>query len=105
MGWHEGKYYYRVGLLRYIAENYDHLYTEGIAFDGLYEEYNLFRIAEYKADFDISLKKLPRRMRKVIEAVIQGIPDRVMEMRGYYEVGKLRRMAYHRMKEILNADR
>ena len=101
MGWHKGKYYYSVWLIRYLAEHWDNLYDDGIGFED-YEDTNPWSIAEYRADFSIAIKKVGRRMRKSIEEYIKGTPDRVMEMRGYYEVASLREKAYVAMVETLN---
>ncbi len=104
MGLREGKYYYTVRLLRYLADNWDNLYQDGIEFNEEHATYNPFEIAEFRADFDIALRYLGKRMRKVIEADRQGIPDNDLEQRGYWDLKQFRRSAYHRMKLYLNGE-
>jgi len=105
MAWINNKYFYSVKLLRYIAENWDNLYEDGIEFNDESATCNSFSIAEFRADFCYGYKSLSKRMRYVVRADIEGISDRVLEQRGYYELGKFRRTAYHLIKEYLNGER
>lgn len=104
MAWREGYYYYTVRLLRYIADNWNSLYTDGIEFSEERATTNPFDIAEFRADFDISLHSLSKRQRKVIEADRDGVSDNVLEQRGYWEIKKFRRQGYHLMKLYLNGE-
>lgn len=102
MAWRNGKYFYSVRLLRYLAENWNSLYTNGIEFNEENADYNAFSIAEHRASFKWALDSLSKRQRKVIEADREGINDNLLEQRGYWEIRKFKREAYHRMKEFLN---
>lgn len=105
MGWRaDSKYYYSVRLLRYLSEHWDSLYENGIEFSEENADYNSFSIAEHRASFKWGLDSLSKRMRKVIEADREGIPDFVLEQRGYWDVKKFRRSAFHYMKMYLNRE-
>jgi hypothetical protein len=89
------EYRYTVSVLRDIARCYDRIYEDGLTLTHrgwvYHIEYNPFRLAEYKADFDIALKKLPRRLRKAVRNDIKG---GVMD--GYE--------AYSQMAKFLNGE-
>ena len=99
--WKGDEYYYGVGTLRVIANNYEDIY-EGISFLLGSTVTNLWEIAEYKADFDMSWKSLPARMRKIIEYDILNLTDHEIEMKGFYDVSKYKSMAYKEMAKKLN---
>ena len=101
MGWRKGRYFYKVGLLRYLADNWDNLYIDGVDM-GEHTRTNPIEIAEWRADFEFALNKIGRRARTAIKEYIKGTEDYVMEMRGYYEPRKLRNKGYHNMKILLN---
>ena len=101
MGWRKGRYFYKVGLLRYLAENWDNLYIDGVDI-GEHTETKPIEIAEWRADFCVALDKIGKRARTAIKEYIKGTPDFVMEQRGYYDVEHLRNKGYHSMKVLLN---
>ena len=107
--WIGDEYKYSIGLLEGIAENYDHLYEEGIFFTTSRKSYHIkpahhipLNIAEYKSDFDRALSVLSRRQKRVIEAQIKGIPDSQLEKEGFYNIDRFRFMAYCHMAGFLN---
>ena len=104
MAWRNGKYFYSVRLLRYLSENWDSLYADGIEFDEEHATRNLFDIAEFRADFSYAYFSLGQRVRQIIDADLRGVPDLVLEQRGFWEIKKFRRMAYHKMKTFLNGE-
>ena len=103
--WIENEFIYTTGILRAIARDYDNLYGDCSFRDLGGKLMNLFEVAEHKAGFDMSLRSLGKRMRAVVQADIEGIPDYVMEQKGFYEVGKFKRMAYRQMANWLNGVR
>ena len=79
-----------------IADSYHNIY-QGLEFTSKKRDilvYNLFSIAEFKADFDISLKKLPKYLREVVENEIKG--------QGRYD--PLLYKAFRMMADILNGE-
>lgn len=104
MAWRNGKYFYTVKLLKYLSENWDNLYNDGIEFDEEHATRNPFDIAEYRADFEWGLRSLSKRGRCVVNADREGIPDEVMRQRGYWNLKQFRRQGYHRMKLYLNGE-
>jgi len=120
MTWHNDTYYYSVGILKAIAEGYDSLYEDGLLLANHHISY-LQSIAEYKADFDMSLDYIGRgnwqgltslnfrdyrhfgKLQRVIIACILGITNRSLEGWGFYDIPKLQGVAYFRMMEYLNS--
>ena len=118
MPWVEDVYYYTAGILRAIVECYDTLHE--VLTIGDYKIVNRYSLAEFKADFDISLSSIGRgkwegvtgekftgykrygRMQRIIIAQILGINDYELEGLGFYDIPKLRGLAYFRMLENLN---
>ena len=113
MAWVNNTYFYRIGTLKAIAFGYECLYSDAhIA--------NLYSVAEFKADFDMALDAIGRgkwrsltsfnfkayryfgKQQRIIIADILNISDRELQSSGFYEVSKLRGMAYRRMVDFLN---
>lgn len=111
-------YTYAPGTLRRIADCYCSLYNrEGEFF---YPKVSLYIIAEYKADFDLSLAAIGKgdwrglentdfrayryygRMQQVVIADILGITDNELSGLGFYQVPQLRGRAYKWMANCLN---
>ncbi len=122
MGWRDGKYYYSSGVLKAIAANYATIY-EGLPVSWRRDEYNLWSLAEFKADFDIALKAIGKghwtgnissskfrdflrfgRCQQVVIADIFGITDDELLKLGLYNLPQLRGYAYYLMKTCLNGD-
>ena len=112
--WINDVFYYSVGNLKGIAEHYESLYTNASLAA-------LYYVAESKADFDRSLdgigrgkwdgkvegKKFPAfkyfgRLQQVILADLYGVTDKHLEAMGFYDIPRLRGMAYSRMVEFIN---
>ena len=100
MAWVNDRFFYSIRLLRSIAESYENIY-DGLEV-GLYVETNGFRLAEYRADFDIARRQLGRRKRKFIELIVRGYENGELEKRGYYEPEKFKRICFNEMRGILN---
>jgi hypothetical protein len=118
MTWHNDIYYYSSGILKAIAQGYDSLYEDGLLLANHRISY-LHSIAEYKADFDMSLDYIGRgnwhglisldfrdyryfgKLQRIIIADILGIVG--LETWGFYDIPKLRGIAYFRMVEYLNS--
>ena len=120
MGWVNGKYIYSAGVLKAIAAHYVTIY-DGLPVSWKTEEYNLWSLAEYRADFDNALKAIGRgawhglpdgakfrdfnkfgRCQRVIIGDILGIDDYELEMAGLRNVPQLRGYAYYLMRTVLN---
>ena len=75
MGWENGNYRYTLGVLKDISRCYNRIY-QGLEFSYrgwvYHVEFNPFRIAEFKADFDISLRQLPLYLSRVVKREIRG---------------------------------
>ena len=98
--WKGDEYYYSVGTLRTIANNYDTVY-DGLTFV-FHTVTNPWEIAEYRADFDVAWKALPQKMWTIVKYDIQGLSDRELEVKGFYDVKKYKAIAYRRMANYLN---
>ena len=121
MSWVNDIYYYSAGILKAIAESYDSIYEDGLLLANHYISY-LYAIAEYKADFDRALLEIGKgewggltsqnlkdyryygRLQQVIIADILGITDCYLAGLGFYDIPKLRGLAYYRMAERLNSN-
>jgi hypothetical protein len=130
MPWiNETEFYYSSKLLRQIAESYHHIY-EGIVIKSWNETIdgqtigcercisNPWEIAECKADFDKALSAIGRgkwqgiaseklsnykgfgRLQRIVIADIVGIDD--YELKGFYDIPRLRGYAYSQMARFLN---
>lgn len=109
-------YTYKVGTLRAIADNYCSLYNQ----EFFHPREDLFSIAEYKADFDLSLSAVGKghwtgivnsdfgayryfgKAQQVVIADIIGIRDNELAMLGFYQIRQLRGRAYRWMANFLN---
>ena len=87
---------------------------------GDYQITGLYELIDFKVDFDKALDSIGRadwdtltsidfydykyygRLQKVVIADILGITDYELEARGFYDIPRLRGMAYSRMAENLN---
>ena len=112
------EFQYTAGLLRVVAKNYARIYEGLPMLHG--DEVNPFRIAEYKADFDIALSAIGRRrwagirgldfagyrpynkLQQAVIADILGWPDTYLEGSGIRRVPQIRGAAYHSMCDRLN---
>ena len=121
MGWSDDQltYTYKAGTLKAIAEYYGVIYGSAYR-PGLFEIQNLFRIAEYKADFDMALSFIGKggwrgledtdfrayryfgRAQQIVIADILGITDRKLEAYGFFQIPQLRGKAYYWMMNYLN---
>ena len=119
MGWKEDRYFYSIRVLRTIAEYYAQLYINGIELrnDNIT---NSIVLAEFKADFDVSLDAMGRgrwrgikssefkdyrhfsRKQQIVISDILGLSDRELMSYGFYDIIKLRMTAYSKMKAYLN---
>ena len=95
------QYDYSIKLLRSIADCYEEIYESGLEV-GLYVETNDFRLAEYRADFSLAMKRLGRRKRMFIELLVKGYENGDLERRGFYEPERFKRICFGEMKSILN---
>lgn len=119
MVWREDEYFYSVGVLKAIASWYD-IISE-VLMIGDYQITNKLGIALYKADFDMALNEIGRgkwdgridnkdfrdfkyfgRLQQIILADLYEITDGELEARGFYDIPRLRGIAYSRMVESLN---
>lgn len=129
MGWKNDKYEYSKGILQRIAWCYVSIYDGIPALN--YEITNLYSIAEFKADFDLSLDAIGRgdwlealrtedgkeveieglefkdfrgfgRLQRLVIADILGVSDNELEAGGFRDVGRLRGYAYSQMARYLN---
>jgi len=119
MPWINDTYFYTPGILKAIARGYVSLYEDGLLLANYRVDY-LYAIAEFKADFDMSLSAIGRtkwdslssadfgdyrhygRLQRVVIADILDIPDYKLEGWGFYDIPRLRGTAYSRMVENLN---
>lgn len=94
MGWEDGNYRYTLGTLKDISRCYNRIY-QGLEFSHrgwvYHVEFNPFRIAEFKADFDRVLKRMPGNLRRVVRKDIRG-----------ETTNSLLQQAHNRMLIILN---
>jgi len=113
MAWVNDRFYYSIGILKRIAENYANLYSDA-------SWGSLFLMAESKADFDRALSSIGRgkwsgivgyklkhykyfgRLQQVVIAFILGIKDKEMEKLGFQDVKGMRSKAFQRMRDKLN---
>lgn len=122
MGWRDGKYYYSPGVLKAIAANYTTIY-EGLPVSWKTEEYNLWSLAEFKADFDMALRSIGKgkwtgdiqganfhsfirygRLQRIIIADIFGIDDYELGFQGFYNIPQCRGYGYYLMVKSLNGE-
>lgn len=118
MPWVGDTFLYSSKLLRVIAENYVCLY------DGIptwqSEITRIWDIAEFKADFDMALDAIGTgdwhgigglelksyiyfdRIQQSVIADILQVEDRELARCGFYDISRLRVIAYSRMKSFLN---
>jgi hypothetical protein len=119
MVWINDVYYYSKSILKAIARHYSSLYEDGLLIANHHINY-LHSVAEYKADFDMALNAIGRgkwngslhpnfghyryygRLQQIIIADILGLLDYHLTGLGFYDIPKLRGMAYFRMTEFLN---
>ncbi len=112
-------YCYTPSILKSIAGSYSSIYEVGIEIS-FHSIYNLYAIAEYKADFDMALSAIGKgswtglespnfnyykycgRLQRIVIADILGIGDYELEAWGFYQIPQLRGRAYSRMAENLN---
>ena len=123
VGWSEDQltYTYKVGELKAIAKWYEYIYGSYYFREpGLFEISNLFRIAEFKADFDMALSYIGRghwegsqavrfkdykrfgKAQRIVIADIIGITEYELEAYGFYQIPQLRGKAYSWMMNYLN---
>lgn len=121
MGWQYGVFYYTKNILETIAFNYQDLYGDGLSFREGELETDLFSLAEFKADFDMALTYLGRgrwcgiikdtnirhyrefgRFQLAVIADILKASNYELEMMGYYDIPRLKQIAYYQMKIHLN---
>ena len=116
-------YTYAPRTLRRIADCYCSLYNRELVREGVelfLPRTNLFIIAEFKADFDLSLSAIGKgdwrgivnsdfsayryfgRMQQVVIADIIGITDWELKQLGFYRIPRLRGLAYRWMANYLN---
>ncbi len=117
--WKGNRFYYSSNILRVISQNYLELY-DGLSF----RENNLLtnpnELAEYKADFDNSLRSLGRgnwsgqvdrefkqytnynKLQRIVIADIMSIPDEELTRMRFNDIMGIREYAYYRMKKFLN---
>ena len=108
MSWVNDRFYYSVGLLRHIAENYSLYDPDSSEFDWKHWQSAI----EFKADFDTALKSLGRRRQKVIKATMKKISDDrdydksdyQLKREGFYSVGKFRYNSFVIMCRLLNGN-
>ena len=118
VGWSVDKltYTYTVGTLRQIADYYCSLYNQ----EFFHPQADLFSIALYKADFDMSLNAIGKgywsgldntdfrayryfgKAQQIVIADIIGITDYELKGLGFYQVPQLRGKAYRWMADFLN---
>lgn len=109
-------YTYKVGTLRAIADHYCSLYNQ----EFFHPREDLYSIALFKADFDVSLSAIGKghwtgivnsdfrayrhfsRMQQVVVADIIGITDYELKAWGFYKISQLRSRAYREMASYLN---
>mgnify|MGYP001586030693 CR=1 FL=1 len=122
MPWVNNQFRYSSGLLKNIAANYCTLY-DGFPISWRVDSYNLFDIAEHKADFDMSLRSIGKgrwtgdigktkyrdfirygRLQRIIIADIFGIDDYELGLLGFYNIPQMRGFAYFLMKTFLNGE-
>ena len=122
MPWVGDKFYYSTGLLKSLAANYTKIY-EGCRVSWRRDEYNLWALAEYKADFDIALRSIGKghwtgdianknfkdfiqfgKLQRLIIADILGVDDYELGLSGFYRIPQLRGYAFFLMKPYLNRD-
>ena len=120
MPWIKNEYIYTKRLLKAIATGYELIY-EGLPVSWKTEIYNLWAIAEYKADFDMALNAIGRghwkgelnssnladyrqfgHLQQIMIADMLGIDDGVLARLGFSQIPQLRGRAYKWMANYLN---
>lgn len=109
-------YTYKVGTLRAIADHYCSLYNQ----EFFHPREDLYSIALFKADFDVSLSAIGKghwvgivssdfrtyryfgKAQRVVIADILGITDWELKQLGFYQIPQLRGKAYRWMTDFLN---
>ena len=118
--WRNDDYVYTSGILKGIATSYHHIYqriewytkarTEPIVIN------DPQALVEYKVDFDRALNNIGRgiwtgkeddfrqygRLQGVVIADIYEIEDAELEVNGYYDIPRLKGLAYSFMTRVLN---
>jgi len=92
---------YSVVLLEEIAGNYGTAYQTGLPI-GIYFEANLFRIAEYLADFSLAYRHLPGKMQAFLRLHMRGCQEHELEQKGFYEPSKYKYRVFREMCDWLN---
>jgi len=121
VGWSEDqlRYTYKVGELKAIATWYVFVY--GTRYEPpLFEISNLYRVAEFKADFDMALTYIGKgyweglgsirfkdyrhfgKAQRIVIADIIGITEYELGAYGFYQIPQLRGKAYSWMMNYLN---
>jgi len=98
------EYTYTANTLECIAKSYPHIY-QALELTNRYrtaEIYNITSIIDFKVDFDRALEQLPGRLKLLIEEVKNGTTDSDLEISGYYNVRKLKNIAFSLMAHYLN---
>jgi len=118
--WKGDEYYYGVGILKSIAENYKDIY-EGILFVSGHTMLNPWSIAEFKGDFDTSLNAIGKghwtgdiegkefddfkrfgRLQRIVIADFYDIQEGELERLGFYQISRVKGLAYKWMANHLN---
>jgi len=130
--WKGDEYVYSKKILKKVAGNYEHIYDRIVlaVYTVILDGYKVERewcirgeqvLIEYKADFDMALNELGKgrwtgeiegcefrdfryfgRLQQVVIADVYGIDDATLEDMGFYNIPKLRGLAYWRMTQLLN---
>uniref|UniRef100_A0A6M3LWG1 Uncharacterized protein n=1 Tax=viral metagenome TaxID=1070528 RepID=A0A6M3LWG1_9ZZZZ len=119
MGWDNDEYTYSSRVLRIIAESYIALY-DGVSFRVGQILTDPLGIAEFRADFDNALSSIGSKWRlngsdfkhyhkysplqRAVIADIFDIPDSDLMKSGFYDIKKMKVIAYSKMKRFLNGD-
>ena len=119
MPWVDGKFFYTKAIIKAIAENYGTIY-DGLPVSWRADTYNLWSLAEYRADFCNALNAIGRgrwhgelhkpfnyyrkfgRLQRVIIAGLIGVDDETLDRAGFYGIPQLRGYAYYLMCKVLN---
>ena len=117
--WSNDTFLYKKGYLRCIADSYNTLHEDGLSFreGSLITKYDL--IGEYVADFENALSNLGREFKgikdvkfkdfkdwnvyqRIIIASLMNISDKELEGLMFYDINRLRSIAFSRMTHFLN---
>jgi len=100
--WINDEYFYSVGTLRTVANNYESFEDyEPVAFIwGLVTDKR--DLGEYHADFITAWKALPWKMYCIVDYDIKGLDDHELEEKGFYNPEKYKKITYRRMAKFLN---